>query len=153
MALQNRPQMERLTFPLTARQVEALDNMLEQLFRVSKRTDSIALSQGTLAGRGSASGTGSIEKITLGTNLSIVANELRVNLTGHDQISELTDVLLTSLTVGDLLQWNGTKWINITVNTLFFNSGLGPKWDLLTTGDPDPEMVFAVGEVVWVFQP
>lgn len=82
MALKKRPQMERLKYPLTPRQVEALDNMLEQLFRASKRTSSVSLSEGTLAGRGSASGDGPPEEITLGSNLSIVGTELQIDASG-----------------------------------------------------------------------
>lgn len=88
MALPNRPQMQRLKWPLTASQVEALDDMLEQLFKVQKRPTGVTLPEDTLGGRGPSSGSGSIEPITLGARLSIVGSELQVE-------SELEPQMLT----------------------------------------------------------
>lgn len=41
--------------------------------------------------------------------------------TGAQYMYELKDVLFTELTSGQLLQWNGTKWINIDKNTVGLN--------------------------------
>lgn len=41
--------------------------------------------------------------------------------TGAQYMYELKDVLLTELTSGQLLQWNGTKWINIDKNAVGLN--------------------------------
>lgn len=149
----SRPQMERLKFPLTARQVEALDSMLEELFRAQRRpAGTTSASETTLLGRGTGSGDGPIEEITLGANLDIVGTELQVDFSSivvPDELTDLTDILLTALATGDLLQWDGTDWINITVANLMFDA---PRWELLSTGDPTfPEIVFAGGEPVYVF--
>ena len=42
-------------------------------------------------------------------------------LTGAQYMYELKDVLFTELTSGQLLQWNGTKWINIDKNAVGLN--------------------------------
>jgi hypothetical protein len=41
--------------------------------------------------------------------------------TGAQYMYELKDVLFTELTSGQLLQWNGTKWINIDKNAVGLN--------------------------------
>ena len=41
--------------------------------------------------------------------------------TGAQYMYELKDVLFTELTSGQLLQWNGTKWININKNAVGLN--------------------------------
>lgn len=53
--------------------------------------------------------------------------------TGAQYMYELKDVLLTELTSGQLLQWNGTKWINIDKNAVGLNESELAKY--LTTNN------------------
>lgn len=53
--------------------------------------------------------------------------------TGAQYMYELKDVLFTSLTSGQLLQWNGTKWINIDKNAVGLNESELAKY--LTTNN------------------
>ena len=53
--------------------------------------------------------------------------------TGAQYMYELKDVLFTELTSGQLLQWNGTKWINIDKNAVGLNESELAKY--LTTNN------------------
>ena len=53
--------------------------------------------------------------------------------TGAQYMYELKDVLFTKLTSGQLLQWNGTKWINIDKNAVGLNESELAKY--LTTNN------------------
>lgn len=53
--------------------------------------------------------------------------------TGAQYVYELKDVLFTELTSGQLLQWNGTKWINIDKNAVGLNESELAKY--LTTNN------------------
>ena len=53
--------------------------------------------------------------------------------TGAQYMYELKDVLFTELTSGQLLQWNGTKWINIDKNAVGLNKSELAKY--LTTNN------------------
>ena len=53
--------------------------------------------------------------------------------TGAQYMYELKDVLFTSLTSGQLLQWNGTKWVNIDKNAVGLNESELAKY--LTTNN------------------
>lgn len=64
------------------------------------------------------------------------------------------DVTITSATTGQVLQWNGTAWVNATLNALPSQTGNGGKylttdgstasWSTITT-DPTPQIFLLMG--------
>lgn len=64
------------------------------------------------------------------------------------------DVTITSVTTGQVLQWNGTAWVNVTLDALPSQSGNGGKylttdgstasWATITT-DPTPSVFLMMG--------
>jgi hypothetical protein len=64
------------------------------------------------------------------------------------------DVTITSVTTGQVLQWNGTAWVNATLDALPSQSGNGGKylttdgstasWATITT-DPTPSVFLMMG--------
>ena len=52
-------------------------------------------------------------------NLGIATKQyVDSNITANDEISEMNDVTLTSIASGDVLQWNGSAFVNIALGTI-----------------------------------
>jgi hypothetical protein len=65
-----------------------------------------------LVGRGSTSGAGDFEEIALGANLSLVGNTLSATGGSVGALDDLTDVIITTPTTDDILQYDGAEWVN-----------------------------------------
>ena len=66
-----------------------------------------------------------VDKITspVGANELIEkTNEIIDNLGGASALSDLTDVTITSVAVGQTLSYNGSKWVNSTPTTVTFRN-------------------------------
>jgi len=53
------------------------------------------------------------------TNLGIATKQyVDSNITANDELTEMNDVTLTSIAGGDILQWNGSQFVNIALGTV-----------------------------------
>lgn len=64
-----------------------------------------------------ASAFSAFTNVTTPTSITNALSQLDAAITGQDQLSELEDVTLTSSTTNDLLQFNGTDWVNNAIGT------------------------------------
>ncbi len=58
-----------------------------------------------------------ISGLTGSSSLFDVISQLDSAISGKDQLSELDDVTLTTLTTNDILQYDGAKWVNTALGT------------------------------------
>jgi hypothetical protein len=65
-----------------------------------------------LLGRGSTSGAGDFEPITLGSNLTMIGTVLSAAGGGVDALDDLTDVVIATPATDDVLQYDGAEWVN-----------------------------------------
>lgn len=66
-----------------------------------------------LLGRGSAGGAGDFQEIALGAGLSMSGNTLSATGGGGaGALDDLTDTIITTPAADDVLQYNGSEWIN-----------------------------------------
>lgn len=112
-----RPQFDRLSYPLGARQVESLDSMLEYLFKEQKRMRSLlgasdADAVSSLAGLSDVSVPSPTDNYVLTFNSSTGLWEAEAPASGTVALDDLTDVVITSAKREDTLVYNGTNWVN-----------------------------------------
>ncbi len=65
-----------------------------------------------LMGRGSSGGAGDFEEIALGANLSMSGTTLNAAGGSGGALDDLSDVVITTPTTDDVLQYDGASWVN-----------------------------------------
>ena len=68
-----------------------------------------------LIGRGSTSGAGDFQEIALGAGLSLSGTTLSATGAGAGALDDLTDVVITTPALDDVLQYDGAGWVNQSI--------------------------------------
>jgi hypothetical protein len=99
----------------------------------------LTMAAARLLGRNTA-GTGAAEEIVLGTNLSFSGTTLNATGGGASNLDSLTDVTITTPATNQVLQYNGSQWINAAVQgggggtVTQVDGGAGMTGSVTTTG-------------------
>jgi hypothetical protein len=76
---------------------------------------------------------GAYTYLTLGTNLSITGTTLNATGGGASALDDLTDVIITAPSTGQVLKFNGTNWVNDTDSTAGGSTALDDLSDVAIT--------------------